>query len=111
MGNNNRIEGQVMERRGASALLSGDGWQLWGQARGENAGVSGTGMIRLEHLRLADGPGINRLRLPLVTSMFLGDRWEYLFHDGNIRFRAYGQTSLATGEHWLEVPQEHFWVF
>ena len=34
MGSNNRVEGQVVERRGGAALLAGDGWQLWGEARG-----------------------------------------------------------------------------
>lgn len=111
MGNNNRVDGQITERRGATALLCGEGWHLWGQARGDVAAPTGTGMIRLEHLRLADGPGTNRLRLRLATSMFLGDHWEYVFHQGSLRFRAYGQTSLAAGEYWLEVPEEHFWVF
>ncbi|MBD2964165.1 ABC transporter ATP-binding protein, partial [Burkholderia pseudomallei] len=26
----------------------------------------------------------------LVTSMYLGDRWEYLFHCGALRLRAFG---------------------
>ena len=34
MGSNNKLEGKVVERRGAAALLAGDGWQLWGEARG-----------------------------------------------------------------------------
>ena len=111
MGNNNRIEGRVAERRDGTALLAGEGWQLWGQARGDNAGASGTGMIRLERVRLAEGPGENRLRLPLVTSMFLGDRWEHLFHAGEIRFRAYGPTPIVSGEHWIEVPHDDLWIF
>jgi iron(III) transport system ATP-binding protein len=78
-GSNNKVEGQVVERRGDSALLAGAGWQLWGQARGAAAaGGAATGMVRLERVRLADGEGANTLKLPLVTSMFLGDRWEYL---------------------------------
>ncbi|KAF0166569.1 MAG: afuC [Rhodocyclaceae bacterium] len=111
MGNNNRIEARVAERRDGAALLAGEGWQLWGQARGDNAGTSGTGMIRLERVRLADGPGENRLCLPLVTSMFLGDRWEYLFHEAGLRFRAYGEKPIAPGEHWIEVPRDDLWVF
>ncbi|MFA6310200.1 MAG: ABC transporter ATP-binding protein [Sterolibacterium sp.] len=115
MGNNNRIEGNVSERRGGEALLAGDGWQLWGQARGRQvdntAGAGAIGMIRLERLRLADGPGENRLLLPIVTSMFLGDRWEYLFHEGPIRLRAYGKTPISGGEHWIEIPRADLWVF
>ncbi|MCX7176808.1 MAG: ABC transporter ATP-binding protein [Proteobacteria bacterium] len=115
MGNNNRIEGSVSERRDGEARLVGEGWQLWGQARGRQgdsgAGANGTGMIRLERVRLADGPGENRLLLPIVTSMFLGDRWEYLFHEGPIRLRAYGKTPISGGEHWIEIPRSDLWIF
>ena len=112
MGSNNKVEGQVVERRGDSALLSGAGWQLWGQARGPvAAGAAATGMIRLERVRLADGEGANALKLPLVTSMFLGDRWEYLFHRGDLRLRAYGPRALPPGEQWLEIAPDSFWVF
>jgi iron(III) transport system ATP-binding protein len=112
MGSNNRIEGTVVERRGDAAKIAGDGWQLWGQDRGGAAeGVKATGMIRLERVRLAAGEAENTVRLPLVTSMFLGDRWEYLFHRSDLRLRAYGPTALATGDQWLEIPQEGLWVF
>ena len=65
----------------------------------------------LARVRVADGPGDNHIALPLVTSMFLGDRWEYLFHPGHTRLRAYGTQSLGPGEHWLALPAEDVWVF
>jgi iron(III) transport system ATP-binding protein len=113
MGSNNRVEGKVVERRGDAVLLAGDGWRLWGEARGAGAtaGAAATGMIRLERVRLADGAGDNVVRLPLVTSMFLGDRWEYLFHHGDLRLRAYGARALPPGEQWLEIKPESFWIF
>ncbi|HET9646377.1 MAG TPA: ABC transporter ATP-binding protein [Burkholderiaceae bacterium] len=113
MGSNNRIEGKVAEVRNGAALLAGEGWSLWGEPRGagKNNGASATGMIRLERVRLAEGPGENRVRLPLVTSMFLGDRWEHLFHLGSYRLRAYGQLPLEGGEHWVEIPKGDFWLF
>jgi iron(III) transport system ATP-binding protein len=113
MGSNNRVEGKILERRGSAALLAGDGWQLWGQARGvaAAANTAATGMIRLERVRLAEGGGDNVVRLPLVTSMFLGDRWEYLFHHGDLRLRAYGARALPPGEQWLEIAAESFWIF
>ena len=40
-------------------------------------------------------PGSNRLRLPLVTSMLLGDRWEHLFMLGATRLRGYGSAPMA----------------
>jgi iron(III) transport system ATP-binding protein len=112
MGSNNKVEGKVVERRGASALLAGDGWRLWGDARGSAAaGSAATGMVRLERVRLASGDGANVVKLPLVTSMFLGDRWEHLFHRGGLRLRAYGPVALAPGEQWLEIAPETFWIF
>ena len=112
MGSNNRVPGKIAERRGNAALLAGDGWRLWGEARGAAAaGADATGMIRLERVRLAEGAGDNAIKLPLVTSMFLGDRWEYLFHQGDLRLRAYGAQPLPPGDQWLEIPRESFWIF
>jgi iron(III) transport system ATP-binding protein len=113
MGSNNRIEGKVVERRGGAALLAGNGWQLWGEARGSGAavGTQATGMIRLERVRVAEAGGEHVVKLPLVTSMFLGDRWEHLFHEGELRLRAYGPRALAPGEQWLEIAPESFWIF
>ena len=68
-------------------------------------------MIRLERIRIAEGPGDNRLAAQLATSMYLGDKWEHLFRVGEARVRAYGGEPLGTGEHWLEVPRQSFWIF
>jgi iron(III) transport system ATP-binding protein len=112
MGSNNAIGGKVTQLRDGEAHIAGNGWGLWGAARGMLAvGNNATGMIRLERVRVADGEGDNRVRLPLVTSMFLGDRWEHLFHLGETRLRAYGTTPLPPGEHWLEIPRHDLWVF
>jgi iron(III) transport system ATP-binding protein len=47
----------------------------------------------------------------LVTSMYLGDRWEYLFHCGDLRFRAFGHTPRDPGNHWVEFPANDCWAF
>jgi len=113
MGSNNRIDGTVSEVRDGAALVSGEGWSLWGDARGtpKSSGTKATAMVRLERVRVADGPGDNRVKLPLVTSMYLGDKWEYLFHLGDMRLRAYGREALPAGEQWLEIPRRDLWVF
>ncbi len=112
MGSNNAVAGKVGEVRGGEARIDGPGWSLWGTARGAKAtGDSATGMVRLERVRVAGGEGDNHLRLPLVTSMFLGDRWEHLFQLGDLRLRAYGAEPLPQGEHWLEIPRRDLWVF
>jgi len=112
MGSNNRLPGRVTEIRDGAARLEGAGYALWGRAReGAEAGKSGTAMIRLERIRLAAGPGDNVLEASLTTSMYLGDKWEHLFHVGEARLRAFGATPLGPGRHWLEVPREDLWVF
>jgi iron(III) transport system ATP-binding protein len=112
MGSNNRLPGRVAEIRDGAALLEGDGWRLWGTAKaGAASGSDGIGMIRLERIRIAEGPGDNRLAAKLSTSMYLGDKWEHLFHVGEARVRAYGDQPLTAGAHWLEVPRKSFWIF
>jgi len=113
MGSNNRIEGAIGEVRGSQALVTGTGWALWGELRAgaRSVGDKVTAMVRLERVQLPDGPGENRVRLPLVTSMYLGDRWEHLFHLGEARLRAYGRAPLPQGEHWLELPRDSVWIF
>jgi iron(III) transport system ATP-binding protein len=112
MGSNNRIDGKAADVAGGRARLTGDGWNLAGEARGAlQSGAAAVGLVRLERVRLANGPGENCLQLPLVTSMYLGDRWEHLFHAGDLRLRAYGQVQLQPGPQWLQIPAEDLWIF
>jgi iron(III) transport system ATP-binding protein len=112
LGSNNRLNGRVAAVQDGRALLEGDGWRLWGDARpGVAAGRDGVAMIRLERSRLSGGPGDNCVQAKLSTSMYLGDKWEHLFHLGAARVRAYGERPLAEGAHWLEVPAHDLWVF
>ena len=112
MGSNNRLTGRIVEISNGSALLEGTGWKLWGAAKSSaKSGTPGVGMIRLERIRIAAGPGDNHLAADLTTSMYLGDKWEHLFALGEERLRAYGDRPLSTGRHWLEVPKSELWVF
>jgi len=112
MGSNNRLTGRIVEISNGSALLEGAGWKLWGAAKASaQSGMPGVGMIRLERVRIAEGPGDNHLAADLTTSMYLGDKWEHLFHVGDERLRAYGDRPLNTGMHWLQVPKSELWVF
>jgi iron(III) transport system ATP-binding protein len=113
MGSNNRIEGKIAEVRGEAARIDGAGFSLWGQLRGKGkaSGAEATGMIRLERVMLADGPGDNRVKLPCITSMYLGDKYEYLFSAGPLRLRAHGRKPIEPGDHWLELPASDLWIF
>jgi iron(III) transport system ATP-binding protein len=112
MGSNNRLAGRVAEVRDGRARLQGEGWSLWGTLKGEaTAGGAATGVIRLEQVKLAQGGEGNRVRVPLSTSMYLGDKWEHLFRLGGEAVRAHGAEELSAGEYWLEFPPERFWIF
>jgi len=112
MGSNNRLAGRVAEVHEGGARIEGDGFALWGMAmRGTAVGENGTAMIRLERMRLASGAGDNRVEADLTTSMYLGDKWEHLFALGATRLRAYGDTPLTLGRHWLELPRRDLWIF
>ena len=107
MGSNNHLPGKVTQVVDGRALLEGEGWQLWGAARGALAvGDVATGVIRLERIRIADGAGDNRLRTEVVTGMFLGDRKEQLFKLGALRLRCYGNLPTGGSESFIELPPE-----
>jgi iron(III) transport system ATP-binding protein len=112
MGSNNRLEGSITQVASGEARISGEGWSLLGRAaESARQGEKGTAMIRLERVRIAQGPGDNRIEPELATSMFLGDKWEHVFHLGATTLRAHGATALAKGRHWIELPRADLWVF
>jgi len=114
MGSNNRLPAKVSGRDGTAVSLLVEGASMQGTARGSNVSDQTTAMIRVEEVRISDTPAPNGIRLPLVTSMYLGDRWECLFGSGSaegMKLRAYAGSRLNAGEYWLELPKEKLWVF
>ncbi|EMR3498132.1 TPA: ABC transporter ATP-binding protein [Klebsiella pneumoniae] len=114
MGSNNRLHGKVMALENGRARIEGASWSLWGRAgEGVSVGEPATAVIRVERLQLDGAAQDNSLQLPLLTSMYLGDRWEYLFRTEGDDFplRAYG-TALRDAEHChLTLPAEDVWIF
>ncbi|EPS4514576.1 TPA: ABC transporter ATP-binding protein [Klebsiella aerogenes] len=114
MGSNNRLHGKVTALEDGRARVEGASWALWGRAgEGVSVGQPATAVIRVERLHLDCSPQDNSLELPLLTSMYLGDRWEYLFRTEGDDFaiRAYG-TALRDAEHChLTLPADDVWVF
>jgi iron(III) transport system ATP-binding protein len=112
MGNNNRLSGQVADVTGNMARIVGDGWALNGRLRSPlKAGDKGTAVIRLERMRLASTPGENTMRLPLSTSVYLGNTWEYVFDMAGTLMRGYGTEPLPPGDQLVEIPADHLWIF
>ena len=113
MGSNNRFEATVKQAAPDHLVLEGPGWQIDTKGRhGLRQGDRAQVVVRLESVKVSDAPGRNRLPSRLITAMFLGDRWEYLFESGDLRFRAFGSDAKQVGaNHWLELPPEACWAF
>ncbi|WP_215410309.1 ABC transporter ATP-binding protein [Janthinobacterium sp. JC611] len=114
MGSNNRLPGKVVQREGNQVRLLVDGASMQGVARGANVGAEVTTMIRVEEVKISATQVENAIELPLLTCMYLGDRWECLFERGgaeNISLRAYSRHKLEAGKYWLHMPADKLWVF
>ena len=111
MGSNNHLPGKIAQIANGRACLEGEGWRLWGTAKGDlKPGDPANGIIRLEHTLIANGQADNRVRTEVVTGMFLGDRRENVFKLGSLRLRCYGEAP-GNGSCWLELPRDALWVF
>jgi iron(III) transport system ATP-binding protein len=111
MGSNNRVPAQVVGRNGAQVALQSEGVRLNGTARGAGSGADAVALIRVEEVKISATQVDNALQLPLLTCMYLGDRWECLFKRGDTSLRAYSKYRLDAGSYWLQMPAEKLWVF
>ncbi|HEC2107821.1 TPA: ABC transporter ATP-binding protein [Klebsiella oxytoca] len=114
MGSNNRLHGTVTDLDNGRARIEGASWALWGMAgEGVSVGAEATAIIRVERLRIASSPEENMLELALLTSMYLGDRWEYLFRTEGDDFaiRAYGSALRDAERCHLTLPVNDLWIF
>lgn len=114
MGSNNRLFGKVTEVREGLARIEGKDWVLWGKAgEGVKVGQDATAVIRVERVRLGGDPQGNQIELPLLTCMYLGDRWEYLFRTvaEDFAVRAYGSEARGQEMCTVSLPAEHLWIF
>jgi iron(III) transport system ATP-binding protein len=111
MGSNNRLPGKVVSRSGDGVALLVDGVAMQGTARGANTGNEVQPLIRVEEVRISATALDNAIELPLLTCMYLGDRWECLFTRGELSVRAYSKYRLDGGSYWLHMPADKLWVF
>lgn len=114
MGSNNRLHGRITEVADGRARIEGANWALWGRAgEGIHVGQEGTAVIRVERLHLSEAPAENSIELPLLTSMYLGDRWEYLFRTQGDDFaiRVYGKEVRDAQHCHVVLPASDLWIF
>lgn len=113
MGSNNRLPAKVVQRDGAQVRLDVNGTTLHGTARGAGGGEPPT-LIRVEEVKISATPVENAIEMPLLTCMYLGDRFECLFKSadgGEFGLRAYSKYKLEAGKYWLQLPADKLWVF
>jgi iron(III) transport system ATP-binding protein len=110
MGSNDRLPATVVGRNGTSVQLMMDGVPMQGTARGAGS-EQATALIRIEEIVISATKVANAIELPLLTCMYLGDRWECLFKRGETSLRAYSKSRLEPGHYWLHMPAEKLWVF
>ncbi len=112
MGTNNRLEGVVAELTGTLVRVSGEGFEVWGQARAElQRGDRAAAVVRLERTRLLDAPAPNALPARLETALYLGDRWDYLLRSGGARLRLWAPAAPEQRPYWVGLPVESVWIY
>ncbi|HXX08767.1 MAG TPA: ABC transporter ATP-binding protein [Pseudolabrys sp.] len=112
MGSNNRLEGTLVENTGGRATIELFGERLNGVSRTKaSKGAKATGIVRIERVHCASGPGPNRLKMQLKAPMYLGERWELVFARDALTVRAHASAPLEPGDHFVEFPPEALWVF
>jgi iron(III) transport system ATP-binding protein len=112
MGSNNRLDGTLIEVSGERAIIEVAGMHLEGVARtGARAGEKAVGIIRLHKVLLGGGPGQNRIRMRLLTQMYVGERWELVFAHDHLTARAYVSAPLRHEFYHVDFPSHALWIF
>ena len=112
MGNNNRLDGTLVETADKRATIEVMGARLEGVARtGAAVGEKASGVIRLEKVLLGGGAGPNRVFMALKAQMYIGERWELVFVKDDVSVRAYTSAPLKHEFYHVEFPPSALWIF
>jgi iron(III) transport system ATP-binding protein len=112
MGNNNRLDGTLVEKADNRAVVEVMGARLEGVARTAAAvGAKASGVIRLEKVRLGGGAGPNHVLMALKAQMYIGERWEMVFVKDDVSVRAYTSGPLKHEFYHVEFPPSALWIF
>ncbi|SES92727.1 ABC transporter ATP-binding protein [Thorsellia anophelis] len=132
MGSNNRLVGNVLEIQGEYVLIETKLLKIWGRASKSalaslSVGDLSTAVIRVERVKISDDSAAeNVMTLPHVTTMYLGDKFETLFRDGDakrdvsnithpmdlpISIRMFTSQTVSSGVYHLHLPKEDVWIY
>ncbi len=113
LGNNNLLEGTLVENADGRAVIEVMGVRLQGLARTAAAiGQKATGVIRLERVILGGGlPRSNRIPMTLKAQMSVGERWELFFAKDELTVRTYAMAPVKYEFYYVEFPPDALWIF
>lgn len=116
MGSNNRLTAHITNTQANQVEILFHGHTLWGVSQTPlDIGSSVTAICRVEQAHVHTQAVPNSLAMNLITSMYLGDKWEYVFRhldtDTDTQLRAFGTKALVPGPYYVELPQEQLWVY
>ena len=112
MGSNNRFPVSIDGIVDGMASFRLGGAELRGVVRGARAaGDKAVALSRIERVRIVDGPGPNRMQCQLDSTLYLGERREYLLTVDGTRFRVWGQVDRPPGPCWVEISPADLWLF
>lgn len=111
LGANNLLHGEARTGPGGVTSIHGAGWQLAGSAQDGVTSQAAVAVVRVDKVRVADGPGQNRVPVEIEASIYLGQHWEYRMSLGGAHLRAFGPHPIAPGPAWCEFPAESVWIF
>ncbi|EJF89309.1 ABC transporter ATP-binding protein [Bartonella tamiae] len=118
LGANNVAEGKILKIDGKIAVIGSDNWTLTGTLRDEdpsNIGDIVKAVIRLEHIHVHENtnndPSLATTPMHLDASLYLGDRWEYRLHQGDLEIKASGARTLQEGNVQVSIKPEDIWIF
>ncbi len=113
LGNNNLLEGTLVENADGRAVIEVMGVRLQGLARTAAAiGQKATGVIRLEKVILGGGlPRSNRIPMTLKAQMYVGERWELFFAKDELTVRTYAMAPVKYEFYYVEFPPDALWIF
>jgi iron(III) transport system ATP-binding protein len=117
MGNNNTLDGTLVEDDGKTAAIEVSGLRISGLSRtrtpagDKTIGDAAHAVIRSERARIGGGPGLNRIPMKLSAQMYLGERWELVFVRDSLTVRTYAAAPLKHESYHVEFPAEAVWIF
>lgn len=112
IGNNVKLEGDVVEARDGFATLDCGGLRVTGRLGGSLApGRTATAVCRLDRLGIGAPGEPDCVEMRRVTSMFLGERWENVFRVGDHSLRVLTEGPVAAEAALIRIPRQSVWVF